>query len=296
MRGGTPGSVRAGTRRTVCARPPSLPLRPERKAPCSDGAPLRSGAGRGIPKRRRSSAGSCTGARSGARHCAARRRGCPSWSRGRVNEKWRHRGRRDFVGAWGLRPQMIASKSSHPHASPRRRIESLMRRSDPMGAINRREFMMQAGALAAAGSALGAATQPEGWFDRPMRWAQLTLVEDDPGKYDPQFWLDYFPRTHSDAACLSAGGCVAYYPTKIPLHYRSQWLGDRDPLRRPGGRLPQAEHGGDRAHRSARRAPGRLRRAPRLDRRRRRRPASAATGPCRNCGSPARWALTTSSS
>jgi hypothetical protein len=61
-----------------------------------------------------------------------------------------------------------------------------------------------------------------------MRWAQLTLVEDDPGKYDPAFWLDYFARTHSDAACLSAGGCVAYYPTKIPLHYRSKWLGDTD--------------------------------------------------------------------
>jgi len=63
-----------------------------------------------------------------------------------------------------------------------------------------------------------------------MRWAQLTLVEDDPGTFDLPFWLDYFRRTHSDAACLSAGGCVAYYPTKIPLHYRSQWLGNRDPF------------------------------------------------------------------
>ena len=63
-----------------------------------------------------------------------------------------------------------------------------------------------------------------------MRWAQLTLVEDDPGQFDPGFWLDYFRRTHSDAACLSAGGCVAFYPTAIPLHYRSQWLGDRDPF------------------------------------------------------------------
>ena len=63
-----------------------------------------------------------------------------------------------------------------------------------------------------------------------MRWAQLTLVEDDPGKFDPQFWLDYFKRTKSDAVCLSAGGCVAYYPTKIPFHHRSQWLGDRDPF------------------------------------------------------------------
>ncbi|MBI4874322.1 MAG: beta-galactosidase trimerization domain-containing protein [Acidobacteria bacterium] len=63
-----------------------------------------------------------------------------------------------------------------------------------------------------------------------MRWAQLTLVEDDPGKYDLGFWLDYFKRTHSDAACLSAGGCVCYYPTKIPMHYCSQWLGNGDPF------------------------------------------------------------------
>lgn len=61
-----------------------------------------------------------------------------------------------------------------------------------------------------------------------MRWAQLTLVEDDPGKFDPRFWLDYFKRTRSDAVCLSAGGCVAYYPTDVPFHHRSAWLGDRD--------------------------------------------------------------------
>lgn len=68
------------------------------------------------------------------------------------------------------------------------------------------------------------------WVDKPMRWAQLTLVEDDPGKFDLDFWLDYFARTKSDAVCLSGGGCVAYYPTKIPLHHRSAWLGDRDVL------------------------------------------------------------------
>jgi hypothetical protein len=73
-------------------------------------------------------------------------------------------------------------------------------------------------------------TRGQGWFDRPMRWAQLTLVEDDPVRCDLQFWLDYFRRTHSDAACLSAGGCVAYYPTQIPFHHRSAWMGDGDPL------------------------------------------------------------------
>lgn len=61
-----------------------------------------------------------------------------------------------------------------------------------------------------------------------MRWAQLTLVEDDPGKFDLRFWLDYFQRTRSDAVCLSAGGCVAYYPTQVPFHHRSAWLGERD--------------------------------------------------------------------
>jgi hypothetical protein len=68
------------------------------------------------------------------------------------------------------------------------------------------------------------------WFDKPMRWAQLTLVENDPGQYDPDFWLDYFKRTHSDAVCLSAGGIVAYYPTQIEFHHRSQWMGESDPF------------------------------------------------------------------
>jgi hypothetical protein len=97
--------------------------------------------------------------------------------------------------------------------------------------LNRRDFLLSgATALGAAAESTSGAATAEGWFDRPMRWAQLTLVEDDPGKYDLAFWLDYFKRTHSDAACLSAGGCVAYYPTRISLHYRSKWLGNTDPF------------------------------------------------------------------
>src|ERR1043166_4709023 len=88
----------------------------------------------------------------------------------------------------------------------------------------RREFLQNAALLATPAAGNSA------WFDRPMRWAQLTLVENDPGRYDPKFWLDYFRRIHADAACLSAGGCVAYYPTKIPLHHRSKWMRDTDPF------------------------------------------------------------------
>jgi hypothetical protein len=102
--------------------------------------------------------------------------------------------------------------------------------------LSRRSFLRTcsvAGAMVAAGEigpelAAAPLTGPPSWVDRPLRWAQLTLVEDDPGQFDLGFWLDYFRRTHSDAVCLSAGGCVAYFPTETPFHHRSGWLGERD--------------------------------------------------------------------
>lgn len=62
------------------------------------------------------------------------------------------------------------------------------------------------------------------WADRPMRWGQLTLVDNDPGEFDARWWIDYFRRTHCDGVCLSAGGTIAYYPTRIEYHYRSAWM------------------------------------------------------------------------
>jgi hypothetical protein len=107
--------------------------------------------------------------------------------------------------------------------------------------LNRREFLKTT-ALAGATVSLAQfapelvrggesfATAMPSWVDRPMRWAQLALVEDDPAKFDLNFWLNYFQRTKSDGVCLSGGGCVAFYPTRIPFHHRSVWLGDRDVL------------------------------------------------------------------
>src|SRR5881394_3375717 len=109
--------------------------------------------------------------------------------------------------------------------------------------ISRREFLHVTAAAGAIGSLgfpppAGQSRQvpgvvpatDAGWFDRPMRWVQLTLVENDPGRFDPAFWLDYFRRLHADAATLSAGGIVAYYPTEVPLHHRSDSLGTGDPF------------------------------------------------------------------
>jgi len=105
--------------------------------------------------------------------------------------------------------------------------------------LTRREFLQTttaAGATAAvthlapsllwgqAPGISGSAQPVPTWASKPQRWAQLTLVEDDPIHFDPAFWFDYFQRTRSD------GGCVAYYPTDIPFHHRSAWLNNRDVL------------------------------------------------------------------
>ncbi|GAB3784403.1 family 10 glycosylhydrolase [Spirosoma horti] len=103
--------------------------------------------------------------------------------------------------------------------------------------MERREFIKTTGliggayALASQSLVANALSPTETrWLDGPMRWAQLAFVERDPGHYDPDFWLSYFKRIHADGALLSAGGVVAFYPTNIPLHHRSDYLGNADTL------------------------------------------------------------------
>jgi hypothetical protein len=98
--------------------------------------------------------------------------------------------------------------------------------------IDRRNFL--GASLVGAGLAADVAAQstaensatPGEWYERAMRWVQIILVENDPGRYDLNFWLDLFKRTHTTGLCLSGGGCVAYYPTKIPYHHRTPWMKD----------------------------------------------------------------------
>jgi len=102
--------------------------------------------------------------------------------------------------------------------------------------MDRRKFIKSGAAVAGVYSisnpslfaGIGVPASEDTWFDRPMRWAQLTLVENDPGNFDPDFWLSYFKKIRADGTTLSAGGVVAYYPTDVPLHHRSAWLADSD--------------------------------------------------------------------
>ena len=94
--------------------------------------------------------------------------------------------------------------------------------------MTRRELLTTTAATAGATFAWAAplASDP-GWFDKPMRWAQLNSTEDDAAEMDIPFWMDYFKRIHADALCITAGGVVAFYPTKIKYHRPSRWLEKR---------------------------------------------------------------------
>ena len=105
--------------------------------------------------------------------------------------------------------------------------------------MDRRDFIKSAGAIGgvmASENVFGSVSYDIAtfadtlWYDKSMRWAQLAFVENDPGQFDPDFWLSYFKRIHADGALLSAGGIVAFYPTNIPLHHRSDYLANTDPL------------------------------------------------------------------
>lgn len=66
------------------------------------------------------------------------------------------------------------------------------------------------------------------WYETTLRWGQLNLKEDDPRDIDVKAWGRYFERSKIGALIINAGGLVAYYPSRVPLHRRSPYLGERD--------------------------------------------------------------------
>lgn len=102
--------------------------------------------------------------------------------------------------------------------------------------MNRRTLIKGGAAFAAGagaaslGSPMAFAADAPDWVWDPMRWVQINFTEDDPGRFDPQFWLGFMRRTNTHGACLSAGGICAFYPTKVPFHQRSRYLGSLDPF------------------------------------------------------------------
>ena len=115
--------------------------------------------------------------------------------------------------------------------------------------VTRRRFIKEtiAGAAVVAGtpavwSGVEAAPQSPGaklpWYRRAYLWGQTNITEKDPVRYDIDWWRGYWKRTQVQAVIINAGGIVAYYPSKFPLHHRAEFLGDRDLF----GELTKAAH------------------------------------------------------
>ena len=117
------------------------------------------------------------------------------------------------------------------------------------GSITRRRFISNTigGAAAVTGvpatvSALALPAEAAGrnvpWYRRAYLWGQTNITEKDPIRYDIDWWRGYWKRTQVQAVIINAGGIVAYYPSKFPLHHRAEFLGDRDLF----GELTKAAH------------------------------------------------------
>jgi len=104
--------------------------------------------------------------------------------------------------------------------------------------VTRRDFV-QAGAGGAAAASAGADTDAAvPWYRRVCRWGQTNITERDPVRYDIAWWRGYWKRTAIQGVIINAGGIVAYYPSRFPLHHRAEFLNGRDLY----GELAQAAH------------------------------------------------------
>src|SRR5215472_6642135 len=80
----------------------------------------------------------------------------------------------------------------------------------------------------AADSGKGTSHGTSPWYRRALRWGQTNINESDPRQYDIPWWRQHWKRAQVQGVIINAGGIVAYYPSKFPLHHRAAALGDRD--------------------------------------------------------------------
>src|SRR6266403_999653 len=104
---------------------------------------------------------------------------------------------------------------------------------------SRRDFLKKSvlitAALSAAETGSVASSEPAAgasaslpWYRRTLRWGQTNITEMDPERYDIPWWRQHWKRTQTQGVVINAGGIVAYYPSRVPLHRQAQYLNGRD--------------------------------------------------------------------
>jgi hypothetical protein len=116
----------------------------------------------------------------------------------------------------------------------RRQEDPMHGSKNPSTAVSRRTFLAAATALPAASliEPLRADARPEdpAWYSTMRRCGQINYNEKDPLNIDPEAWMDYWASLKVNAVLVNGGGIMAFYPTQVPYHHRSEFLGSRDVL------------------------------------------------------------------
>ncbi|PYV13563.1 MAG: hypothetical protein DMG21_20770, partial [Acidobacteria bacterium] len=98
--------------------------------------------------------------------------------------------------------------------------------------LTRREFLEASAVSAVAASVAlsqdGVSAADAAWYRKMRRVGQININERDPLTMDVEAWMDYWASLKVDAVLLNGGGIVAFYPTEVSYHHRSQFLGTRD--------------------------------------------------------------------
>ena len=110
----------------------------------------------------------------------------------------------------------------------------MKRISSKTDALTRRDFLAASTFSVASAAALfatehaeeGEASRP--WYETMRRCGQINVNERDPLTFDVDVWMNYWASLKIDAILLNGGGILAFYPTEVPYHHRSQFLGSRD--------------------------------------------------------------------
>lgn len=97
-----------------------------------------------------------------------------------------------------------------------------------VGRLSRREFLtISAGSVILASIGPLRADEPP-WYATMRRCGQINFNERNPLDMDTNAWADYWASLKVNAVLLNGGGIVAFYPTQVAYHHRSEFLGSRD--------------------------------------------------------------------
>ena len=107
------------------------------------------------------------------------------------------------------------------------------------GNVTRRGFI-GSGVFLAGVAASAPAPAPAQWWLRPVRLFHPNMRESELRGFDPARFVASCAATNADGIVVSAGGIVAFYPSRVPYHYVSPLLNGRDLLKEVSAQLHAA--------------------------------------------------------